>query len=311
MALLGGVWLLGCTPAPVAPPANAAAAIASTAELESQREQSELAEWQQQRMQLLQGENSWLSLTGAGRFSHPGRYRLGHASDNDVILPGGPEHLGLLELGDDSALPRLQLEPGVVAALNGKPVQGSVALRAWSRAGEGDLLRLGSARFYLVGQESGSGWRFGDAHSPTLKSLRAMDYFPERQDWRIVARWKPYQHPHSVILLSSIGTPLRLQVSGEAEFERNGRRFHLYPLDQGPGNALLFLFADRTSGKESYGGGRYLRAAAPQNGRLILDFNRAENPPCAFTDYAICPIAPASNRLDLNVDAGEKVYVPS
>ncbi|MCF5922268.1 DUF1684 domain-containing protein, partial [Xanthomonas perforans] len=71
---------------------------------------------------------------------------------------------------------------------------------------------------------------------------------------------------------------------------------------------LFFLFADRTSGKESYGGARYLFATSPRDGQVILDFNLAENPPCALTPHVVCPIAPPENRLDVAVNAGEKTY---
>ena len=110
-------------------------------------------------------------------------------------------------------------------------------------------------------------------------------------------------------LLRSTGTPLAASVPGEVEFERDGRRYRLHPVTQPNDPKLFFIFSDRTSGKESYGGARYLFVDAPENGDIVLDFNRAENPPCALTPHLVCPIAPPGNRLDLAISAGEKTYV--
>ncbi|HET8941077.1 MAG TPA: DUF1684 domain-containing protein, partial [Rudaea sp.] len=101
----------------------------------------------------------------------------------------------------------------------------------------------------------------------------------------------------------------KVTVPGAAVFERDGKTYRVEPVIETPGDKSLFLvFADKTSGKETYGAARFLYADAPKDGKVILDFNQAYNPPCAFTPYATCPLPTAQNRLKLRVTAGEKRY---
>jgi uncharacterized protein (DUF1684 family) len=89
----------------------------------------------------------------------------------------------------------------------------------------------------------------------------------------------------------------------------HGQDLRLYPVLEEPGaKELFFIFRDQTSGKETYGAGRFLYSALPREGTVVLDFNKAYNPPCAFTPYATCPLPPKENRLAVRVEAGEKKY---
>jgi len=115
--------------------------------------------------------------------------------------------------------------------------------------------------------------------------------------------------PRAIVLLTSIGTPKPLALAGGAEFTFDGHRYRLQALRDDDGEQLFFPFTDRTSGRESYGGARYLFVEPPQGKRIVLDFNLAQNPPCAFTAHVVCPLAPVGNRLELEVTAGEKNYV--
>ncbi|RBF14095.1 hypothetical protein BRN00_03450, partial [Xanthomonas oryzae pv. oryzae] len=177
------------------------------------------------------------------------------------------------------------------------------------RAGQrGDRLDVDGRQFYLVQTGALYGWRFRDPASPALRQFGGLEYFPTDPQWRIQAQWQPYPAPRTTTLLTSIGTPLTVEVPGEAVFSWNAHEYRLQPLLQEDGQGLFFLFVDRTSGKESYGGARYLYTALPRDGRVVLDFNLAENPPCALTPHVVCPIAPPENRLDVAVNAGEKTY---
>ena len=97
-------------------------------------------------------------------------------------------------------------------------------------------------------------------------------------------------------------------VLGRAVFTRGGRTFSLLPIQEAPGEPLFFIIADATSGDSTYAAARFLYADAPENGRVVLDFNKAINPPCAFTPFATCPLPPEENRLPIAVTAGEKKY---
>lgn len=260
-----------------------------------------------QRVERLRTPDGWLSLVGSGRVQ-PGRYRVGSDAGNDIVLPAGPAHLGQLAL-DAHGHARFRAAPGAAVALNGQPVQ--VAGLRPERAGQrGDRLDLEQRQFFLVQTGNTFGWRLRDPRALALSRFQGLEYFPTDPRWRVRAHWQPYVPARTTTLLTSIGTTLTVQVPGEAVFARDGRHYRLQPIAQ-DGGGLVFLFADRTSGKDSYGGARYLITALPRHGEVVLDFNLAENPPCAFTPHVVCPIAPLENRLAIAVSAGETTYRPA
>ncbi len=270
--------------------------------------QREVERWRAQRMMQLRAADGWLSYTGSGRLK-PGTYSVGSAAGNGIVLPTGPAKLGVLTIGNDGSA-QIDGHPGSGATLNGLPLR-----HARLQPGGGESheevshIHFGSADFYLMRSGNVLGWRCRDAGSPRRSSFRGIDHFPVEPGWRVVARWQPFTRPLHSILLTSIGTPQPALVPGEAIFEVDGHSYRLQPVldaEAPPSRRLFFLFTDRTSGRETYGGARYLYAAESHDGTVVLDFNRAENPPCALTPHVICPIAPAVNRMDLAVTAGEK-----
>lgn len=305
-AVLASVALAACSrgatsvAADTTPQAHAAA-------IATDRYESELERWRSERLARLRAPDGWLSYTGSGRL-RPGEYRTGAAADNDVVLPGGPARLGLLRLEPDQ-LPRFQPDPQADVRLHGKRVTAEVVLRPEAVERSGDRLEVGNARFYLVRTGPVTGWRFRDPQAPALKHFPGIEHFPVDEGWRIKAEWHAYRQPRPLTLLTSIGTPLSATMPGEAVFRRDGHEYRLTPVTVDGEKQLFFLFADRTSGKETYGGARYLFVDPPRDGRIVLDFNRAENPPCALTPHVVCPVAPPQNRLDLAVDAGEKTFL--
>ncbi len=267
----------------------------------------EIEQWRLQRMARLRAADGWLSYQGSGKLQ-PGRYRVGSAADNDIVLPGGPAQLGTLQVGEQGTA-RISGNPGTGATLNGQPLREAELRPALTGMQSASRIQLGSAEFYLVRTGTVMGWRYRDADSARRRGFRGIEHFPVELQWRVLARWEAFPEPRHAVLLTSIGTPLPARVPGEAVFEIKGRTYRLQPVldESAPASRRLFFpFSDRTSGRETYGGARYLYAALPQDGKLVLDFNRAENPPCALTPHVVCPIAPAINRLDLAVTAGER-----
>lgn len=305
-AVLASVALAACSRdanpdvADATPQAHAAA-------VATDRYEGELERWRSERMAQLRAPDGWLSYTGSGRL-HPGEYRIGAGPDNDIELPGGPQRLGRLRLAPDQ-LPRFLPDPQSGVRLRGQRVVEEIALRPEGLARSGDRLEVGEAQFYLVRTGTVTGWRFRDPQAPALKRFPGIEHFPVDASWRIRAEWHAYPQPRPLTLLTSIGTPLRMMMPGEAVFRRDGREYRLTPVTEQGERQLFFLFADRTTGKETYGGARYLFVDPPRDGRIVLDFNRAENPPCALTSHVVCPLAPPQNRLDLAVTAGEKTFV--
>jgi uncharacterized protein (DUF1684 family) len=123
----------------------------------------------------------------------------------------------------------------------------------------------------------------------------------------VEATWVPFDPPHELEIGSVLGTVNKEKVPGKAVFTRDGHTFELFPIQE-DADSLFFVFADRTSGKETYGAARFITTGLPKDGKVVVDFNQAYNPPCAFTPYATCPLAPPENRLDLRVTAGELKY---
>lgn len=147
-----------------------------------------------------------------------------------------------------------------------------------------------------------------DPESPALQAFAGVPHFPVDPAWRIEARWEAYPVPKKIDLVTSNGMLEPAEVPGRAVFERDGKAYALLPITQAGDKALFFILADRTSGKETYGGARFLYASPPRDGRIVLDFNKVQNPPCALSGHVVCPTAPPENRLDLRVEAGEKTY---
>jgi len=268
--------------------------------------QQQIQQWQQHRLKNLTAPQGWLSLIGL-EWLKAGDNRVGSAADNDIVLKAGPAHLGVVTLGKDGAL-HIKLTADSGATIDGKPVQES-ALIDDQHAGEGDptLVSFGTANFYAIDRDGRKGLRVKDSNAETRTHFLGLDYFPIDPSWRIEADWVPFDPPHELEIGSVLGTVNKEKVPGKAVFTRDGHTYELYPIQEDP-NSLFFVMADKTSGHETYGAARFLSAAMPKNGKVLLDFNQATNPPCAFTAYATCPLAPPENRLALRVTAGEKSY---
>jgi len=295
------MWLAACSDG--AGTATSASALLGARDTDGYSVQIE--KWRKSRLDALRAPDGWLSYTGSGRL-RPGSYRVGTAADNDIGLSSGPARLGLLTVEEGRI--RFEAARGVDVRLRGQPVA-QVQLVPEEAGRKADRLDIGGSQFYVVRTGPVYGWRFRDPDAPMRHKLQEIEHFPVDPHWCVQARWRPYAKPKPITLLTSIGTPLAAWIPGEAVFERDGHQYRLHPVTQPNDTKLFFIFSDRTSGKETYGGARYLFVEPPADGALVLDFNRAENPPCALTPHLVCPIAPPANRLDLAVNAGEKTYI--
>lgn len=265
----------------------------------------EIERWHAWRIARLTAPNGWLSLVGLD-WLKSGVNRIGSAADNDIVLAKAPAHLGTIEWPDGGE-PLATLDPTSGATVDGKP-----AVRAVLRDDSGanpTTVAFGSVSFIAVDRGGRKGLRVRDSEAPTRTRFAGIERFPIDPTWRIVADWQPFDPPFQLATGTVIGTIENYPAPGKAVFERDGQRCELYPVLEAPGDTRLFLiFADQTSGKETYGAARFLYADMPADGKLVLDFNQAYNPPCAFTPYATCPLAPPENRLALRVVAGELKY---
>jgi uncharacterized protein (DUF1684 family) len=282
----------------------AAAAVASPAADAGYRAQTEA--WRKEREAKLRADGGWLSVAGLF-WLNEGANRFGVDAANDIVLPAGsaPARAGLFELRGGRT--SVRLEPGVSARIAGKAVaEAPVAMRADSD-GTADVLEMGRLKMNVIRRGERYGIRLKDAETPRRRAFTGLTWYPIDEAWRVRARFVPHAAPRTVPIPNVLGTVEEMPSPGEVVFSVGGREVRLEPVFEEPdAKELWFIFRDETSGKETYGGGRFLYADLPAAGTVVLDFNKAYSPPCAFTDYATCPLPPKQNRLPVRIEAGEK-----
>lgn len=257
--------------------------------------------WREQRTRALTAEDGWLALVGRHPLP-PGTHTLGSAPDNAIRLAAGPARLGVITRGPDHRV-TLALADGVEARIDGTTARTAELVHAGDAP---TYVRFGTANFYIMPRGDDFFVRVRDAASPRRTGFTGLAWFPPDPAWRIEATWVPFDPPRSVPILNVMGQTTPETVPGKAVFTRDGRTLELLPVTAG--NRLFFIFTDETAGEETYEAARFLCADAPRDGRVVLDFNRAYNPPCAFSPFTTCPLPPRENRLPVRVTAGEKAY---
>ncbi len=259
--------------------------------------------WRTERVGRLTTPDGWLSLIGR-HLLPSGEHTIGSATDNSIKLATGPEHLGTVTFVPGGKV-TLALAEGADARI------GDQNARTAELVYHGDKpthVTFGTVNFYVMERGDSLFLRVKDSAADRRKNFPGLDYFPIDPAWRIEAQWVPFDQPHQINITNILGQVSPAAVPGKAVFIRDDRTFELLAIDDGPGEPLFFVVSDLTSGGETYGGGRFVYADAPKDGKVILDFNRAENPPCAFTPFATCPLPPKENRMQIRVTAGEKNY---
>lgn len=263
-----------------------------------------ILDWRQRRHERLASDNGWLTLVGLD-WLQEGANRVGSAAGNDIQLPGGPGEWGTVTVNGDE----LTFVPvaGAGIEVDGAPAAMPARLVADDQ-GEPTVVSGATLSFYVISRGSYA-LRVKDTQAPTRLSFSGVDTYPIDQDWRFDARFIAAEPGRTIEIGDVLGQVTPMPVPGTVEFERDGRTYRLIALAEEGSDSLWFLFADRTTGRETYGAGRFLYSdGMPENGRVVLDFNKAYNPPCAFTDYSTCPLPPQENRLDVAITAGEKDY---
>lgn len=264
--------------------------------------------WHTARIARLTAPNGWLSLAGL-EWLQPGANRVGSAADNDIVLAKAPPHLGVVAWATDGGL-SIELDPAAQASIDGDAARRTAVLLDDSHAAP-TTVAFGNVSFIVLDRGGRKGLRIRDNDAPTRTRFAGIQRFPVDPAWRIVADWVPREPPFRLATSTVIGTIEDYPAPGMAVFHHQGKRCTVYPVLETPAARQLFLiFADLTSGAETHGAARFLYADFPRAGKLVLDFNRAYNPPCCFTPFATCPLAPPENRLGIRITAGELDYVP-
>jgi uncharacterized protein (DUF1684 family) len=265
--------------------------------------EEEVRDWRERRHERLSSETGWLTLVGL-EWLKGGENRIGRNPSSTVNIKGGPDNWGTLYVEGDEL--RFVPSPGEGITVDGEEVS-EVQLLADTQ-GEPTVVRSGNLSFYVIYRESYA-LRIKNAQAPALKNFVEVPNYDFQEDWKFEARFIPSPEGETIEIGNVLGQLSPSPVYGYAEFERDGKSYRLLGLGDENSESVWFLFADRTSGRETYGAGRFLYSdGMPENGKLVVDFNKAYNPPCAFSDYATCPLPPQQNRLNLAVTAGEKDY---
>ena len=254
------------------------------------------------RLWRLTAPTGWLALVNKTWLSE-GTATLGSAPDATIVIPGAPARLGTVTR--TGAQVRFDVAPGLSARARGNLFQ-SLVMRSDAETPPDEIL-IGTLHIELIRRGDDLALRVRDPENPARKSFPGIPCFDLAPAWRIVARYQPRADALFVDIADSDGRPQRYLSPGTAFFEVAGKPCQLQLFTESDQRRLFILFTDATNAKQTYGAGRFLYAPLPADGEVVLDFNKAFNPPCAFTPFASCPVPPAANRLDLAVEAGEKL----
>ncbi len=262
-----------------------------------------IKQWHEQRVARLKTETGWLNLVGL-YWLKEGKNTFGSKKDNDIIFPeNAPAHIGTFILNDSSV--SVKINPEVEVTADSHKV---VDMNLYDDLSDSTtVLRLGSLRWFVINRNGKYGVRLRDLNTPLLKEFKGIDTYPVDEKWKIEARFEKYSSPKVIEIPTILGSVENDTVEGRLVFRVNGEMHTLDPVSEG--NEFFVIFADETNGEETYGAGRFLYTEKPDSlGMVVLDFNKAYNPPCAFTRFATCPLPPKQNYLHLKVTAGEKNY---
>jgi uncharacterized protein (DUF1684 family) len=246
-------------------------------------------QWREERQRSLQATDSWLGLVGLF-WLEEGDNTVGAAPESTVLLPSGPSQLGVLLW--------------CKGLLRWLPVTGDAQTLATDADGAPSIVTSASLAFFVIEREGQLAVRVRDLDWAAKQPFAGIELFPYDATWRIEADWKPLSPPLTIEVPNVSGDLKPVQIAWQAVFKVGEVEVTLLPMSVSESGAF-FVFRDVTSGRVSYGAGRFLNASPPSGGRIVLDFNFAYSPPCAFTPFATCPLPPPENWLSFPVPAGE------
>ncbi len=266
----------------------------------------QIENWHKQRIASLTKKDGWLTLAGLF-WLEEGENTFGSAEDNKIVFPKdkAPAHIGRFIVKGDEI--NVKIDSRVTVLHDGQPVQ-ALPLQH-DLTGKPTILTLGSLSWYVIKRGDRYLIRLKDSDHPRLKEFKGIERYAVDARWRVKARLEPYNPPKKLHIANVLGQVSETDCPGALVFEIDGKEYRLDPEGKMGEKEWFLNFSDETSGRETYGAGRYLVIDAPdENGITYIDFNKAYNPPCAFSPFATCPLPPEQNKLPLRITAGEKDY---
>jgi len=248
-------------------------------------------------------KKNWVPLAGLF-WLKPGENSFGSDPSNKVAFPAGtaPAHAGVFTLQGETVT--MKLDSGVKATIDDKPVTTSVLES--DASGKATTVAMGNLRFKVIKRGERLGIRLKDLDSPAVRNFHSLIFYPLNTKYIVTAKWVPSDGKKTVDVPNVLGDVSTEKIAGEAHFTIDGQELHLTALGGDEQKGLFFVFSDFTNKSDTYPPGRFLDSDPVSNGSVVLDFNKAYNPPCASTPYATCPLPPKENRLQVAIPAGEK-----
>jgi len=277
-------------------------ALATSLVLQTSSYRADVEKFRKQRETEIGGETGWAALTDLA-WTPTGDHTIGRGAKNDVVLkaPSAPEQLGRITVSDNAIA--LHVAPGVAAKVKGQPAT-NIELKPNISSADG--VSVGDVTVVAIKRGNRIGLRVWDRQAPTRRAFAGLKWYQIDAKWRVEATFVPHQPVGTIKIQNIIGDLIDMPNPGTAVFTIGGQKYELEALlESDDADELFFMFKDGTSNKTTYGAGRYLYTPLPKNGKVTIDFNRAMNPPCAFTNFATCPLPPVKNRLSLAITAGE------
>jgi Uncharacterized conserved protein len=262
----------------------------------------QIEKWRSDHKAELLSDSGWLTVAGLF-WLKPGINTVGSGPEYDVQLTKNFEgKFGEIAFSNGSALLTVQAASMLVS--NGKPVR-SINLITDAKS-EPPIVNVGSQSFFLIERDGRYGVRLKDTKSEQRLNFHGLKWYPVSNRFRVTAKFEAFSQRKEILIPNVLGTTFKMKSAGILKFKLSGKEYSLQPVEEG--DHLFIIFRDLTGKTETYGAGRFLYAEKPVNGKVVLDFNKAENPPCAFTAFATCPLPPSQNRLNIEIPAGEKRY---
>jgi uncharacterized protein len=264
-----------------------------------------IEKWRSDEAADLKKETGWLTVAGLFWLKE-GTNTVGAGRDFDVRLTDNFKQKKFGEIDFKNGGATLKMESGVEALSDGQTISTAIELVS-DEKGKPTQIRTGSQTFFLIRREERFGIRLKDSQSKARLAFNGMHWFPIDESYKVTARFEAAPEPKELMVPNVLGGFFKMKSPGILKFTLKGKVYSLQPVDEGDGT-LFIIFRDASNLNETYSAGRFLYADKPVNGEAVLDFNKAQNPPCAFTSFATCPLPPPQNNLDVEIKAGEKRY---
>jgi uncharacterized protein len=266
--------------------------------------EDEILKWRQHRIARLTGPEGWLTVVGLAWLGE-GPNPVGAGSGNPIMLPRGPDRVGTITVEGGRLAGNFDHKARVTH--DGHPV--TVLDLEDDSGGSPTILRLDSLSFFVIRRAGRLAVRIRDEESPARAAFTGIDSFPIDERWRFLARLEPYDPPRRVEVPTIVNINETYRVPGALAFDHDGQTLRIDAFLEEGETDLFLVFGDLTNRADTYGGGRYMYVRPPdERGIVVVDFNKAYNPPCVFTPFATCALPPAQNRLPIGIEAGEKLY---